>query len=108
MSRAVKGKRAKQVGIVGAAVGVAAAGLATAFAIERVLVRRSINAPGDPYVDEPFGDQPSDEQLTVTAADGTALHVEIVEPAESTARPTIVFVHGLALDMGTFYFQRKA
>ncbi|SNY51855.1 alpha/beta fold hydrolase [Paractinoplanes atraurantiacus] len=100
--------RAKQVGIAGAAVGVVAAGLATAFAVERALVRRSVNAPGDPHVDEPFGDQPFDRELTVTAADGTDLHVEIVEPRKPSAKPTIVFVHGFALDMGTFYFQRKA
>ncbi|WP_127499743.1 alpha/beta fold hydrolase [Actinoplanes solisilvae] len=104
----VKGsRRAKQVGIVGAAVGVVAAGLATAFAVERALVRRSVNAPGDPYVDEPFGDQPFDHEQTVTAADGTELHVEIIEPAVPSGKPTIVFVHGFALDMGTFYFQRK-
>lgn len=71
-------------------------------------MRRSVNAPGDPYVDEPFGDQPFDRELTVTEADGTDLHVEVVEPAQPTDRPTIVFVHGFALDMGTFYFQRKA
>jgi pimeloyl-ACP methyl ester carboxylesterase len=108
MSPATRGRRAKQVGIVGAAVGVAAAGLATALAVERVLVRRSLNAPGDPYLDEPFGVQPFDEELMVTAADGTQLHVEIVEPKAPTTKPTVVFVHGLALDMGTFYFQRKA
>ena len=100
-------RRAKQVGIVGAAVGVAAAGLATAFAVERALVRRSVNAPGDPHVDEPFGDQPFDSEQMVTAADGTTLHVEIIEPRAPTTKPTIVFVHGFALDMGTFYFQRK-
>jgi pimeloyl-ACP methyl ester carboxylesterase len=100
-------KAAKTAGIFGAAVGVAAAGLATAFAVERALVRRSVNAPGDPHVEEPFGDQPADRELTVTASDGTDLHVEIVEPAEPTDKPTIVFVHGFALDMGTFYFQRK-
>ncbi|GAA0515146.1 alpha/beta hydrolase [Paractinoplanes deccanensis] len=108
MSPARGSRRAKQVGIAGAAVGVVAAGLATAFAVERVLVRRSVNAPGDPYVDEPFGDQPFDRELTVTAADGTDLHVEIVEPRKPSGKPTIVFVHGFALDMGTFYFQRKA
>ena len=100
-------RRAKQVGIVGAAVGVVAAGLATAFAVERTLVRKSLNAPGDPHAEETFADQPFDQELTVTAADGTDLHVEIVEPATPTTKPTIVFVHGLALDMGTFYFQRK-
>jgi pimeloyl-ACP methyl ester carboxylesterase len=101
-------RRAKQVGIAGAAVGVVAAGLATAFAVERALVRKSLNAPGDPHVEEPFEDQPFDEELTVTAADGTDLHVEVVEPRAASGKPTIVFVHGLALDMGTFHFQRKA
>jgi pimeloyl-ACP methyl ester carboxylesterase len=100
-------KRAKQVGIAGAAIGVVAAGLATAFAVERALVRRSVNAPGDRYLDEPFDERAFDAELTVTAADGTELHVEIVEPKAPTTKPTIVFVHGFALDMGTFYFQRK-
>jgi pimeloyl-ACP methyl ester carboxylesterase len=103
-----RSRAVKNAGIFGAVVGVAAAGLATAFAVERVLVRRSVNAPGDPFVDEPFGDQPFDRQLTVTAADGTDLHVEIIEPEDAPDEPTIVFVHGFALDMGTFYFQRKA
>jgi pimeloyl-ACP methyl ester carboxylesterase len=102
-------RRVKKVGILGAAVGVVAAGVATAFAVERVLVRRSVNAPGDPFVEEQFTDQPFDEELTVAAADGTLLHVEIVDAKVKTpAKPTIVFVHGFALDMGTFYFQRKA
>src|SRR4051794_5100704 len=106
-ARSSRSRRARRAGIVGAAVGVAAAGLATAFAVERALVRKSLNAPGDPYRDEQFADQPFDEELTVTAADGTGLHVEIVEPKVPTTKPTIVFVHGFALDMGTFYFQRQ-
>jgi pimeloyl-ACP methyl ester carboxylesterase len=101
-------RRAKQVGIAGAAVGVVAAGLATVFAVERSLVRKSLNAPGDPHAEEPFEEQPFDEQLTVTAADGTDLHVEVVEASRPGKKPTVVFVHGLALDMGTFYFQRQA
>ena len=87
-----QGGRAKKVGLLGAVVGVAAAGLATAFAVERVLVRKSVNAPGDPYREEEFADQPFDEELTVTAADGTDLHVEIVEPTRPAGKPTIVFV----------------
>jgi pimeloyl-ACP methyl ester carboxylesterase len=98
----------RQVGIVGAAVGVVAAGLTAVFAVERAVVRKSLNAPGDPHTDEAFTDPPFDVELTVTASDGTDLHVEIVEPTHPAAKPTIVFVHGLALDMGTFYFQRKA
>jgi pimeloyl-ACP methyl ester carboxylesterase len=100
-------RRRRNVGIVGAAVGLAAAGLAAGFAVERALVRRSQRAPGDPYRDEEFGDQPYDESLVVTAADGTDLHVEIVEPKADTGLPPVVFVHGFCLDMGTFYFQRK-
>jgi len=107
MSPTRRASRRRQVGIVGAVVGVAAAGLATAFAIERVVVRKSLRAPGDPYRDEEFGDQPYDTEMTVTAADGTDLHVEIVEPVHESGKPTIVFVHGFALDMGTFYFQRN-
>ncbi len=108
MSPAKRSRRTRKAGIVGAVVGVAAAGLATAFAVERALVRKSLNAPGDPYRDEEFGSQPFDRELTVTAADGTDLHVEIVEPRIPSGKPTIVFVHGFALDMGTFYFQREA
>jgi pimeloyl-ACP methyl ester carboxylesterase len=108
MSRTRSRRRARKAGIVGAAVGVAAAGLATAFAVERALVRKSLNAPGDPYREEEFGDQPFDSELTVTAADGTDLHVETVEPGSPSGGPTVVFVHGFALDMGTFYFQRRA
>ncbi len=96
----------RNVGLVGAAVGVAAAGLATAFAVERVLVRRTQRKGADPYADERFGDQPYDKSLTVTAADGTDLHVEIVEPREDAGLPPVLFVHGFCLDMGTFYFQR--
>ena len=108
MSPAKRSRRARQAGVVGAVLGVAAAGLATAFAVERVLVRRSLKAPGDPHRNEDFGAQPFDRELTVTAADGTDLHVEIVEPKQDAGKPTIVFVHGFALDMGTFYFQRRA
>jgi pimeloyl-ACP methyl ester carboxylesterase len=100
--------RAKRAGLVGAVVGVAAAGLATAFAVERVLVKRSLAEPGDPHRDEEFGDQPYDRSCTITAADGTDLHVEVVDAKQDAGKPTIVFVHGFALDMGTFYFQRKA
>jgi pimeloyl-ACP methyl ester carboxylesterase len=95
-------------GIVGAVVGVAAAGLAAGIAVERAVVRRSKRG-ADPYADEPFDRLPYDETLTVTTADGTDIHVEIVEPTSPTPRkPTVVFVHGFCLDMGTFHFQREA
>lgn len=100
-------------GIVGAVAGVAAAGVAAGIAAERALVRRSKKAVGDPYVDEIFGSQPCDESFMIETADGTDIHVEVVEPTATPAtsgvtgaRPTLVFVHGFCLDMGTFHFQR--
>jgi len=111
-----RSSRARKVGLIGALVGVAAAGIAAGVAAERVLVRRTRGGE-DPYTDEPFGQLPFDEALTVTTADGIDLHVEIVEPADGVAldfdndpepEPTVVFVHGFCLDMGTFHFQRRS
>src|SRR5690349_9247498 len=98
----------RRAGIVGAVVGLAAAGIATGIAVERAVVRRSKRGASDPYVDEPFDRLPYDESLVVTTADGTDIHVEVVEPRVATNKPTIVFVHGFCLDMGTFHFQRSA
>jgi pimeloyl-ACP methyl ester carboxylesterase len=98
----------KQVGIIGAVVGLAAAGIATGIAVERAVVRRSKRGTGDPYADEPFDRLPFDESLTVTTADGTDIYVEMVEPAAGAEpAPVVVFVHGFCLDMGTFHFQRQ-
>ncbi|WP_238007576.1 alpha/beta hydrolase [Dactylosporangium sp. AC04546] len=97
--------RRRKAGIIGAIVGLAAAGVAAGVATERYLVSRSKKA-GDPYADEEFGVWDFDEELTVTTDDGIELHVEVVDgPKEG---PTLVFVHGFCLDMGTFHFQRKA
>lgn len=48
--------------------------------------------------------------LTVVADDGVALHVEVDEP-DAAARgvaPTLVFVHGYALNLDCWHFQRAA
>ncbi|WP_426508074.1 alpha/beta fold hydrolase [Dactylosporangium sp. McL0621] len=95
------GSRKRAAGIVGAIVGLAAAGVAAGVATERYLVRRSKNAE-DPYAEEPFGIWAADEVLSVTTDDGIDLHVEVVDGPG----PTLVFVHGFCLDMGTFHFQR--
>jgi pimeloyl-ACP methyl ester carboxylesterase len=101
--------RRRKVGIIGAILGVAAAGVAAGVATERYLVHRSKNAD-DVYAEEEFGVWDSDEELTVTTDDGIDLHVEIVNgpDGEPEDRATLVFVHGFCLDMGTFHFQRKA
>jgi pimeloyl-ACP methyl ester carboxylesterase len=105
-------------------VGVAAAGVAAGVAAERLLLRRSRGSEpmADPYAEEQFGQLPFDECLTVRTSDGIDLYVEIVEPSDGidvefdfvdvtapgSVEPTLIFVHGFALDMGTFYFQRSA
>ncbi len=111
---------ARRAGLVSALVGVAAAGVAAGVAAERALRRRKPQEGTDPYGDERFGQLPFDECLTVTTSDGLDLYVEVVEPSDGldlafdflpepdSDDPTVIFVHGFALDMGTFYFQRSA
>ncbi|MBA3489509.1 MAG: alpha/beta hydrolase [Longispora sp.] len=95
----------KQAGVVGTLLGVAAAGVAAGVAAERVLLRRIRHnrRPEDPYAGEPFDRLPFDRQFTVVTEEDVDIYVEVVEgPA-----PTVVFVHGFCLDMGTFHFQRQ-
>jgi pimeloyl-ACP methyl ester carboxylesterase len=103
----VKGKRRRTAGIIGAIVGVAAAGVAAGVATERYLVNRCKKAD-DPHADEEFGVWNVDEELTVTTDGGIDLHVEVVNGPGADDEVTLVFVHGFCLDMGTFHFQRKA
>lgn len=107
----------------GAAVGLAAAGVAIGVATERLLGRRA--RPADPHADEEFGAASYDESLTVTTPIGLALYAEVVDRLDGIAldleaelagavagaqpvEPTLVFVHGFCLDMGVFHFQRRA
>jgi pimeloyl-ACP methyl ester carboxylesterase len=112
---------ARRAGILGAVVGVAAAGVAAGVTAERMLLRRTRDTVPDPFEDEKFGQLPFDESRTITAPDGLDLYVEIVEPTDGVdidldfgfmapgePDPTLVFIHGFCLDMGTFHFQRQA
>ena len=104
----------KVLGVAAGAVGVAAAGTALRVAQRsRVMARRGV---GDAT---PFGSLHS-PPLTVVADDGVPLHVEIDEvdrPAPARRRRlaprphtelTVVFVHGYALNMDSWHFQRAA
>lgn len=119
-SRAARTRR--RFGLFGAVVGLAAGGVAVGVAAERALVRRARREDPDPYAHEPFGRLSYDESLTVRTPDGVDLYVEVVEPVDGIAleedfagvsrgeealEPTVVFVHGFCLDMGSFHFQRK-
>jgi pimeloyl-ACP methyl ester carboxylesterase len=97
-------RKRRTAGIVGSAVGLAAAGIAAGVAVERVAVRRLRDRP-DEFADEPFGLLPADEELTVSTVDGVDLHVETVGPPRAAL--TVVFAHGYCLDMGTWHFQRR-
>jgi pimeloyl-ACP methyl ester carboxylesterase len=94
--------------LIGALVGVAAAGVAAGLAVERVAVGRVRGKVEDPFADEPFGKLPYDGQYSVPGEDAVPLHVEILEPAGGgEPELTVVFVHGFCLDMGTWHFQRR-
>ncbi|WP_051366217.1 alpha/beta fold hydrolase [Hamadaea tsunoensis] len=106
---------ANKFGVIGVLAGVAAAGVAAGVAAERALVGRTRNETNDPFTHEPFGELPYDQSLTVTTADGLDVYVEVLEPADGVAiglddeepEPTLIFVHGFCLDMGTFHMQRR-
>ena len=98
----------RQAGVVGALLGVAAAGVAAGLAAERLALGRVRAREADPYVNEPFGALPSDASYSVPGEDGVKIHVEVVEPkGEGAPDVTAVFVHGFCLDMGTWHFQRR-
>ena len=122
-----KGRRA---GILGAAVGVVAAGAAVGFTVERLTIGRAVRrmaAIHDPG--EPFGTLRGDPR-SVTADDGIELYAEIDEPrglgaapagagapglvpqagaspaAEPAQRPTLLFTHGFCLPQDCWHYQR--
>jgi pimeloyl-ACP methyl ester carboxylesterase len=62
----------------------------------------------DTEADEPLGEIHG-RLVPVTATDGVLLHVEVDDGDDSApaAEVTLVFCHGLALDMGTWHYQRR-
>jgi pimeloyl-ACP methyl ester carboxylesterase len=100
--------RQKVIGAAAGAAGVLAAG-ATARLVQQG--RRVSHRDGRKV---PFGSLRSDP-ITVVADDGVPLHAEIDEPTPPSGRrratavtPTLVFVHGFALNMDCWHFQRAA
>ncbi|MGI8994767.1 MAG: alpha/beta fold hydrolase [Nocardioidaceae bacterium] len=93
----------RYVGIAGAAAGVLAAGAAAGvFAERKVVARRRAAAV------EPFGSIRG-RARTVVADDGLWLHAEVDDADDgATGRPTLVFVHGYALNLDCWHFQRRA
>jgi pimeloyl-ACP methyl ester carboxylesterase len=111
---------ARSVGILGALVGLAAAGTAAGVAVSRMAARRvlagEIGMPADvrPEAtsaalrrDDPLGTAGRDADRTalVLADDGVLLAVEEIGPPDAPL--TVVFVHGYTLSMGSWAFQRR-
>jgi pimeloyl-ACP methyl ester carboxylesterase len=82
-----------------------------------LLRRRRAPATDDAWADERFKPLPYDEAVMVPTDFGVDLYVEVVDAVDGVdldlglgqvddAEPTLVFIHGFCLDMGTFHAQR--
>jgi pimeloyl-ACP methyl ester carboxylesterase len=98
----MKERNAKRLRRTAIGVGVAAAAAAGAVVAERAAVKRLRGRP-DPDAEEDLNELPP-EQTEVTSFDGTRLHVRMAGPEDA---PTLVFLHGITLDMTTWHFQWK-
>lgn len=87
--------------VAGIATGVAAAGLGSVIAAEKLAVGRLRLRP-DPAQDEPFG-LVRGRPVTVTAPDGVPLHAEVYGPDDAPV--TIVFCHGYTLSLDVWHYQ---
>ena len=112
--------RARTAGVLGALVGLAAAGTAAGVAVSRLAARRiragEIGMPADVRpeataaalrADDPLGGaaRAADRTALVRADDGVLLSVEEIGPRDAPL--TVVFVHGYTLSMASWAFQRR-
>jgi pimeloyl-ACP methyl ester carboxylesterase len=93
----------RRVGIAGAVVGTASAGLAAAALAKRYAVGR-IRLRSDVEASEPFGELRG-RQATVKTSDGVELYTEVDGP--ENAPLTIVFCHGYTLNLDSWHYQRR-
>lgn len=93
--------RRRRAGVIGGVLGAVTAGIATGVAVERLVVGRDRLRP-DPEASEPFGRLPG-RTSSLTLPDGVTLHVE--ETGDGAL--TVVFVHGFALSMESWHYQRR-
>ncbi|MEV0581604.1 alpha/beta hydrolase [Nonomuraea sp. NPDC050310] len=93
----------RKVGIAGAIVGAASAGVAAVALAKRYAVGR-IRLRPDPAASEPLGELRGRERTLITS-DGIALHVEIDGPEDAPL--TLVFSHGYCLNLESWHYQRR-
>jgi pimeloyl-ACP methyl ester carboxylesterase len=95
--------RRRLLGLTAAAAGTVAAGVVAGALAEKRLLAGRRQVIGD----EGFGRLRS-TPVSVVADDGVCLHAEVDEPDEPAAgEPTLVFVHGYALNLDCWHFQRE-
>jgi pimeloyl-ACP methyl ester carboxylesterase len=107
-------------GILGALIGLAAAGTAVGVTVSRIAARRvragellgPARVPGEPTQaelreDDPLGaaSRAADRTALVRTDDGVLLSVEEIGPRDAPL--TVVFVHGYTLSMASWAFQRR-
>jgi pimeloyl-ACP methyl ester carboxylesterase len=112
---AAASSRGHTVGVVGALLGLAAAGTAAGVAVSRVAARRvrAAELGGKELADarlredDPLGGsaRAADRTALVQADDGVLLSVEEIGPRDAPL--TVVFVHGYSLSMASWAFQRR-
>lgn len=102
-SRSVLGQT---VALVAGATALAAGGLAAGIELERRLVGKGLRRRRGDTDDEPFFSLRSGGPSVVTP-DGVPLHVEVDDLAADPDGLTIVLVHGYALSLDCWHFQRK-
>lgn len=107
--------RKEGAGLIAGVATLALGGLAVGFRLERELVGRRLFAELDRSDTEPFFSIRSARRELETL-DGVRLHVEVddLEPAHGSefvaghsSEPTLVFVHGYALNLDCWHFQRN-
>ncbi|MBA8793183.1 pimeloyl-ACP methyl ester carboxylesterase [Friedmanniella endophytica] len=98
-------------GLIAGIAALGAGGVAAGFELERRVVSKRIRQDDGDTEEDFFGLRSSGPDLVTP--DGVVLHTEI-DPADDEAdadpdapSPTIVFVHGYALDLDCWHFQRK-
>ena len=92
-------------GLAGAAAGLAAVGAAAGTVAERRVARMA--AVPAARRDVALGSLRG-QSRTLRTPDGVDLHVEVDEPDGNRAGPTVVFVHGYALNLDSWHQQRLA
>src|SRR3954447_13136976 len=92
----------KTLGIVGVVGGVVGASVLTGKTAQRAALKRYRGAITD--VDEGYDRLSPDREYSVVASDGVVLHVE--EDGPRDAALTVIFVHGWALRLGSWHYQR--